>query len=135
MRSITTLVRKESAEQDDAQGDGQVEVALARLQHDGRGQDTRVLPSMLPPTSMTAPTSEMMPPKPATMATITPTRASVSTATRCLPAGGAQGPHLLVERGVDAQDRGHGEAGHQREGDDGLGHDHGARREELGHQG
>ena len=42
---------------------------------------TRVRPSMLPPTSITAPTSEMMPPNPAMTETITPTRASVSTAT------------------------------------------------------
>ena len=40
---------------------------------------TRVWPSMFPPTSITAPTSEMMPPKAATMAAVTPTRASSST--------------------------------------------------------
>ena len=40
---------------------------------------TRVRPSMLPPTSMTAPTSEMMPPNPAMMETITPMRASANT--------------------------------------------------------
>src|SRR4030042_1652231 len=37
---------------------------------------TRVCPSMFPPTSITAPTSEMMPPNAATMAAVTPTRAS-----------------------------------------------------------
>ena len=36
-------------------------------------------PSMLPPTSITAPTSEIMPPKPAITATMTPMRASVIT--------------------------------------------------------
>ena len=41
---------------------------------------TRVRPSMLPPTSITAPTSEMIPPKPAITAATTPTRASASTA-------------------------------------------------------
>src|SRR5574341_81710 len=41
---------------------------------------TRVLPSMFPPTSITAPTSEMMPPNAATMAAITPVRASRKTA-------------------------------------------------------
>jgi hypothetical protein len=41
---------------------------------------TRVLPAMFPPTSITAPTSEMMPPNAATMAAITPVRASRKTA-------------------------------------------------------
>ncbi len=41
---------------------------------------TRVRPSMLPPTIITAPTSEMMLPKPAITDTITPTRASINIA-------------------------------------------------------
>src|SRR3990172_6129465 len=41
---------------------------------------TRVLPAMLPPTSITAPTSEMTAPKAATMAAPTPRRASRKTA-------------------------------------------------------
>ena len=51
-----------------------------------------------------------------------------------LAARGAQCPHLQPQRGVHAPHSRHGEAGHQREGDDGLGQDHGAWRIERGNQ-
>ena len=119
------------ADQHDPERHRQGELALARRTSTMAVVSTRVCPSMLPPTSITAPTSEMMPPnarrrsppsrRPAPRAGWS-SRSATARRPALGPGGGRSGSTpstaLIVRRG------------HQRERDDGLRHDHGGGREQ-----